>query len=78
MTKPLNTLGRLFAKALRAPPVSNQIRRLNCYGDTSEMQGLVLGVYSRDDEVSGLSRIFTESTEKFDKETGGRLTELLQ
>lgn len=71
---------RSLSRAARSA-LYGQKRRFNCYGDNSELHGLVLGVFGRDDEDSSTTtqtRVFTDSAEKYDKEVNMRLTEYLR
>ncbi|KAK9500960.1 hypothetical protein O3M35_002113 [Rhynocoris fuscipes] len=44
------------------------VRHLNCQGDSSEMTGLVLGVFTKDDDPYGTTKIFTKVAEEYDNQ----------
>lgn len=38
----------------------DQLRYLNCMGDTTEMNGLVLGVFTKDDDPYHTAKVYTK------------------
>lgn len=75
------TLLRSYARIFNSIKPSNffqEIRFLNCSGDSSELTGLVLGVYNEDADAHGLEKTFTKSCEDFDKKVNGKLSEMLK
>lgn len=73
----INASFRVLSKAslLRFPV---QKRFLNCSGDSSDLTGLVLGVYSEDADSHGQEKTFTKAAEEFDKRVDGKLSEMLK
>lgn len=54
-----------------------QTRQLGCSGDTAELLGLVIGVFTRDDDPYGTTKILTKYAEEYDMSVDKRVSDIL-
>jgi len=75
------SLFRYTASTLKLLPRQawhQQARSLNCQGDTAELSGLALGLWSEDTDIHGAIFTYTKSAEQYDKSINNKLTEVLK
>lgn len=75
MISHLQKFGRIITRPTNDPILK---RFLNCSGDSSEMTGLVLGVFNEDADLHGKEKTFTKTAKDFDRKVDGKLEEMLK
>jgi aminopeptidase len=63
---------------LTRPTTFLQVRGLNCSGESAELTGLVIGLWSEDTDIHGAIYTYTKSADAYDKLTQGKLTDYIK